>query len=59
MGNKNTTIYASTTVVQPSPRCLNRECKYNAFPGFILCLDHIKEAKRIQMEIDEGRTKKN
>jgi len=59
MGNKNS--LPVMTDVEVRPRCVHRGCTSSSYAGFIMCLDHIKEAKRKQIEEDElkNNTKKN
>jgi len=56
MGNKQ--AVPSSTEVILRPRCVHRGCMNVSYGGFVMCLDHIKEAKRKHMEEDEGRAKK-
>jgi hypothetical protein len=55
MGNKNTTSLPVMTDVQVHPRCVHRGCRFNSYAGFVMCLNHIIEAKRKQIEEDEQR----
>ena len=59
MGNKQ--IKSETTEVVIKPKCVHRGCTHGAYSGFVLCLDHIKESKRKQLEEEEviSNTKKN
>ena len=58
MGNKNTTSLPVTTNVEVRPRCVHRGCMSSSYAGFVMCLEHIIEAKRKQIEEDEERDKK-
>jgi hypothetical protein len=60
MGNKVSSPQTMTDV-EVRPRCVHRGCTSNSYAGFIMCVDHVKEAKRKQMEEDEvkSNTKKN
>ena len=60
MGNKNSTPPVMTDVVV-RPRCVHRGCTSSSHAGFVMCVDHVKEAKRKQLEEDEvkSNTKKN
>lgn len=59
MGNKASIPVMSD--VQVRPRCVHRGCMSSSYAGFVMCLDHIIEAKRKQMEEEElkSNTKKN
>jgi hypothetical protein len=60
MGNKNSPPSVMTDV-EVRPRCAHRGCMSTSYAGFVLCVDHVKEAKRKQAEEDEvkSNTKKN
>ena len=62
MGNKNSqpADVASTEVIL-RPRCVHRGCMATTYGGGVMCLDHINEAKRTQLEEEEviSNTKKN
>jgi hypothetical protein len=47
------------TDVEVRPRCVHRGCTTSSYAGFIMCLDHIKEAKRIQIEANAEKTTKD
>lgn len=58
MGNKiSSSSLPVMTNVEVRPRCVHRGCELRSYAGFVMCLDHIKEAKRKQMEEDEAKTK--
>ena len=57
MGNKNTIALPVMTDVQVRPRCVHRGCTLSSYAGFVMCLEHIIEAKRKQIEEDEQREK--
>jgi hypothetical protein len=59
MGNKKSLPAMSD--VEVHPRCVHRGCTVPSFAGFVMCLDHIIEAKRKQLEEEElkSNTKKN
>ena len=57
MGNKNTTSLPVMTNVEVRPRCVHRGCMSSSYAGFVMCLDHIVEAKRKKLEEDEQREK--
>ena len=62
MGNKNSLPSdPPATEVTLRPRCVHRGCMTVAYGGFVMCLDHIKESKRKQLEEEEviSNTKKN
>ena len=58
MGNKNTTSLPVMTTVEVRPRCVHRGCMSSSYAGFVMCIEHIIEAKRKQIEEDEERDKK-
>lgn len=60
MGNKPSSPQPMTDVVV-RPRCVHRGCMSSSYAGFVMCVDHVKEAKRKQAEEDElkSNTKKN
>ena len=58
MGNKNTTSPTVMTDVQVRPRVVHRGCTLSSYAGFVMCIEHIIEAKRKQIEEDEERDKK-
>ena len=59
MGNKSS--IPVMTDVEVRPRCVHRGCMSSSYAGFVMCLDHIIEAKRKQLEEEElkSNTKKN
>ena len=62
MGNKNSvTADVPATEVLLRPRCVHRGCMTATYGGGVMCLDHINEAKRKQLEEEEvkSNTKKN
>lgn len=62
MGNKNSVPSdVPATEVLLRPRCVHRGCMTTTYGGGVMCLDHIKEAKRKQLEEEElkSNTKKN
>lgn len=59
MGNKNTTSLPVMTDVEVRPRCVHRGCISKSYAGFVMCFDHVKEAKQKKMEEEEGKAKKN
>ena len=62
MGNKNSVPSdVPATEVLLRPRCVHRGCMTTTYGGSVMCLDHIIEAKRKQMEEEElkSNTKKN
>lgn len=56
MGNKKSLPVMSD--VQVRPRCVHRGCMSSSYAGFVMCLDHIIEAKRKQIEEEEEEEKK-
>ena len=59
MGNKNTTSLPVMTNVEVRPRCVHRGCMSSSYAGFVMCLDHIVEAKRTQIEDKDKDKDKN
>jgi hypothetical protein len=62
MGNKNTVpADVPATEVLLRPRCVHKGCMTVSYGGGVMCLDHVIQAKRKQMEEDEliSNTKKN
>ena len=62
MGNKNSLPSDSaSTEVLLRPRCVHKGCMTVSYGGGVMCLKHIIEAKRKQMEEEEviSNTKKN
>ena len=61
MGNKNTTTTSLPvmTNVEVRPRCVHRGCTLRSYAGFVMCIEHIIEAKRKQIEEEEEKAKKN
>ena len=59
MGNKNTTALPVMTNVEVRPRCVHRGCMTSSYAGFVMCLDHIIEAKRKQVEETETEKEKD
>lgn len=61
MGNKSSSPPPMMTNVEVRPRCVHRGCMSSSYAGFVMCVDHVKEAKRKQAEEDEvkSNTKKN
>lgn len=57
MGNKQS--LPTMTIVQPSPRCVHRGCTHMAYPTFVMCLDHIKDLKRKQLDAEKNNYKKS
>lgn len=54
MGNKQARpADIPATVVLLRPRCVYRGCMSISYGGFILCLDHLKETKRKQLEEED------
>ena len=62
MGNKNSLPSdPPATEVTLRPRCVHKGCMTVSYGGGVMCLDHIIQAKRKQMEEEElvSNTKKN
>lgn len=62
MGNKNSLPSdIPATEVTLRPRCVHKGCMTVSYGGGVMCLNHIIEAKRKQMEEEEvvSNTKKN
>lgn len=62
MGNKNSLPSDPTaTEVTLRPRCVHKGCMTVSYGGGVMCLNHIIEAKRKQMEEEKviSNTKKN
>jgi hypothetical protein len=62
MGNKQAVqADVASTEVLLRPRCVHRGCMTTSYGGGVMCLDHMKEAKRKQLEEVElkSNTKKN
>ena len=62
MGNKNSLPSDSpATEVTLRPRCVHKGCMTVSYGGGVMCLEHIIQAKRKQMEEEEviSNTKKN
>ena len=62
MGNKQAVpsdIPATEVILRP--RCVHRGCMSVSYGGGVMCLDHIIQAKRKQMEEEDviSNTKKN
>jgi hypothetical protein len=54
MGNKVSSLPVMSEVVV-RPRCVHRGCTSSSYAGFVLCLDHIIESKRKQIEEEEKK----
>jgi len=62
MGNKQAVpADVASTEVLLRPRCVQRGCMKISYGGNVMCLEHIIESKRKQLEEDEvkSNTKKN
>ena len=62
MGNKNSLPSdPPATEVTLRPRCVHKGCMTVSYGGGVMCLDHIIQAKRKQLEEEEviSNTKKN
>lgn len=58
MGNKSSIPLPVMTNVEVRPRCVQRGCTLSSYAGFVMCLDHIKEAKQKALDEEEGKSKK-
>jgi len=58
MGNKASSPPPVMTNVEVRPRCVHRGCMSISYGGGVMCVDHVKEAKRKQAEEEEGKAKK-